>query len=90
MQITVGNLQKYPTGPMVEKFYSNLINGNGVEFTHCNLHLNPSAFDSMEITMSPSSLPGQKIIVESLCSKYAPNAIIRDSDLIDLVKMKES
>lgn len=84
-----GNPLKYPKGPMVERLYSNLINDKGVGFTYYDLHLNPTILGSMEITMSPSSLPGQRIIVESLCSKYAPNAFIRDSDLRDLVKMKE-
>ena len=84
-----GNPLKYPTGPMVERLYSNFINDKGIPFTYYDLHLNPTAFESMEITMSPSSLPGQRIIVESLCSQYAPKAIIRDSNLKDLVKLKE-
>ena len=83
-----GNPYKYPKGPMVEIFGSNLLNDKGVAFTHYDLHLNPAILDSIEITMSPSSLPGQRIIVESLCEKYARNAIIRDSGLRDLVKMK--
>ncbi len=83
-----GNPIKYPKGPMVERFWSNILNGTGVSFTYYDLHFNPSILDSIEITMSPSSLPGQRIIVESLCAKYAPNAIIRDSGLRELVKMK--
>lgn len=87
--IIPGNPLKYPNGPMVERLYSNLINDKGVAFTYYDLHLNPAILDSMEITMSPSFLPGQRIIVESLCLKYAPKAILRDSDLRDLVKMKD-
>ncbi len=87
--IIPGNPLKYSNGPMVERLYSDLINDKGVAFSYYDLHLNPAIIDSMEITMSPSSLPGQRIIVESLCSKYAPNAILRDSNLRDLVKMKD-
>lgn len=87
--ILPGNPYRDPAGPTAERILNDLLNERGVSFTHYDMHLKPAVLDSMEITMSPSSLPGHRIIVESLCSKFAPKAVVRDSDLTNLVKLKE-
>ena len=88
LMILKGNPYINPTDKAIDLMLANLVNEESVDFTYYDMHLSPSAFDNMEITMSPSSLPGQRIIVESLCTSFAPKAIVRDSDLRDLVKLK--
>lgn len=42
----------------------------------------------MEITLHPNANESDRVIVEALCAKYAPEAIIKESELTDRVKMK--
>ena len=59
-----------------------------LSFDDYYLHLNDSAFQNLEITLSPSATDAQRIIVESLIEKYAPNAQIKESSLGKLVRLK--
>lgn len=59
-----------------------------VPFNSYFMHLRDDVFDDLEILLSPMSSDGQKVIVENLCATYAPNAIVRESSLGPLVKMK--
>lgn len=52
------------------------------------MHLKDDIFDDMEIVLSPNCSESNRIIVESLCKQYAPNAKIFDSSLKNLVKLK--
>lgn len=52
------------------------------------MHLKDDIFDDMEIVLSPNCSDSNKIIVESLCKQYAPNAKVYDSTLKNLVKIK--
>lgn len=52
------------------------------------MHLKEDIFDDMEIVLSPNSSIADRIIVESLCEKYAPKAKILDSSLSNLVRLK--
>lgn len=56
--------------------------------SYYDMDLKESILNDMEIVLSPSINETQKILVESLCSKYAPNAIIKDSNLKTTVKLK--
>ena len=52
------------------------------------MHLNDVVFEDMEITLSPSATDAQRIIVECLKEKYAPQAHIKESGLGKLVRLK--
>ena len=57
-------------------------------FSHYDKELRDDAFDELEITLSPMATDSQRTIVEALCHQYAPNAVIRESDLYKKVKLK--
>ena len=52
------------------------------------LKLRSKSLDQMEITLHPNANESDRVIVEALCAKYAPEAIIKESELTDRVKMK--
>ena len=52
------------------------------------LYLKDEVFDYLEICLSPNISYAKKLIVEALRDKYAPNAIIKDSNLNGLTKLK--
>lgn len=53
-----------------------------------DMQLRDDIFDTMEITLSPNILESQKIIVDSLVRTYAPQAIIKESNLCSKVRLK--
>lgn len=57
-------------------------------FTDYYMHLKDSVLQNIEITLSPSATDAERIIVESLVEKYAPNATIKESSLGRLVRLK--
>lgn len=59
-----------------------------VPFNSYFMHLKDDVFENLEIVLSPMASEGQKVIVENLCAAFAPNAVIRESSLGSLVKMK--
>lgn len=59
-----------------------------VNFDRYYLHLKDDVFDDLVITLSPMATEGQKIIVEQLCSAFAPTAVIKESSLGNLIKLK--
>ena len=58
-----------------------------VGFTKYFMHLDDAVLNNIEITLSPNSTEGERIIVESLTQLYAPNATIKASSLGHLVKI---
>lgn len=52
------------------------------------LKLKPEALDNIEITLHPNASMSDKIIVASLCDRYAKNAVIKDSVLKDRVSLR--
>ena len=52
------------------------------------MHLKDNIFDDMEIVLSPNCSLSKRIIVESLCNEYAPNAKVLDSSLKNMVHLK--
>lgn len=59
----------------------NVIQNVPLSFSHYDMTLSEQAFNHLVITMSPLCDTAQKVIVESLCEKYAPNAKVVDSNL---------
>lgn len=57
-------------------------------FDYYDLQLKPSSLDNLIITLSPSATISQKIIVEALRDKFAPNAKVEESKLSRLIKIK--
>lgn len=57
-------------------------------FKYYDIALKDEALDTLEITLSPSATEAQKIIVQSLIEKYAPKAIIHDSSLSSIIRLK--
>ena len=53
------------------------------------MHLKDDIFDDMEIVLSPNSSISNRIIVESLCEKYAPKARILESALKNVVQISK-
>lgn len=60
---------------------STLYNGVELSIDSYYLELKQEVLDEMTITLNPTIKDAQKILVESLCAKYAPKATIRESDL---------
>ena len=56
--------------------------------SHYDMRLDETAFTSMEVLLSPNCNPSDEIIVDSLCTRYAPNAIVPNSSLIDCLRLK--
>lgn len=78
-----GQKADFPT-----KLVQSLVEGRPLPFYHYDLSLNDEAFSNMEIRLSPSITDSQRIIIQSLVDKYAPNARIVDSSLGKLVRLK--
>ena len=54
-------------------------------FPFYDLQLDDTAFDQMEITLSPKISAGNRLIVKSLIEKYNPSALISESSLLGLI-----
>ena len=65
-----------------------LMEGKELSFNYYDMQLKEEAINSMEITLSPSITEAQRIIVEALKDKYAPQAKILDSTLGKIVRLK--
>ncbi len=52
------------------------------------LKIKQESLNKMEITLHPNISDSDRVIVEALCSKYAPSATIKDSELTDKLRMK--
>jgi len=64
------------------RIIKDIINNKELGFSHYDMPLSAEAFDHLVITMSPLCSSAQRVIVESLCEKYAPKAKIVESLLI--------
>ena len=67
---------------------SSFHNSIPVPITEYYLKLKHGALDHIEITLHPNAITSDRVIVDALCTKYAQNAVIKDSELTDRVKMK--
>lgn len=73
---------------VVNEMITAIYNGEELPIDSCYLELKPEVLDDIIITMNPFISDAQKILVESLCEKYAPNAKIKESNLKHLVRLK--
>lgn len=67
---------------------NSLMQNKNLSFTHYDLHLKDDVISNMTITLSPSATEAQRIIVHALRDKYVPTAIIEESALGSLVRLK--
>ena len=63
-------------------------NNKSLPISEYFLKLKQDALNQMEITLHPNATESDRIIVESLCAKYAQGATIKDSELTDRVVLK--
>lgn len=56
--------------------------------SYYDLHLKEDIFDSLEVVLGPSCVESDRIIVDALCSKYAPKSVITSSALTESLRMK--
>ena len=52
------------------------------------LKLRQESLDNIEITLHPNATESDRVIVEALCAKYAQSAVIKSSELTDMVVLK--
>lgn len=65
-----------------------LLDNIQLPFEYYDLSLKNNAFDNLEITMNPEAMESQKIIIESMVEKYAPQAKIYESKLKNKIRLK--
>jgi len=53
-----------------------------VDTEFIDIPLDKSTFDEIEITLGPQITNSEKIIIETLCNQYAPNAKINSSQIL--------
>ena len=52
------------------------------------MRLKDDVFNNLEITLSPSATEPQRLIVQALIDKYAPNTTLKESALGKVVRLK--
>lgn len=74
---------------MRQRFGQSLMRiAKGIEpppFRFYDLEIEPRFFEEMEIVGSPQMTAGNRVILETLVEKYNPNAIIKNSELMNLI-----
>lgn len=65
-----------------------LLGNKSLPFTYYDMSLNKDALDKIEITLSPSASEAEKIIIQALVEKFAPNAQVNNSTLGTVVRLK--
>lgn len=65
-----------------------LLGNKSLPFHYYDMNIKDDAFESLEITLSPSATEPQKLIVQALIDKYAPKAKIKESSLGKVVRLK--
>ena len=92
LNIFPGNIMNHLSGTdpteNIRNMLSSLYSNQELPFAFYDKELRDDIFDKIEITLSPIATLSQKIIVEALCDKYAPNAVIKNSDLASKVRLK--
>lgn len=89
-------LYSLPMNPMLEGanpeissiVMQSLLGNKSLPFHYYDMRLKDDAFDNLEITLSPSATESQRLIVQALIDKYAPNASLKESALGKVVRLK--
>ena len=71
-----------------DSFLQRLKNNEGLDINCYFLNIDEDKFKEMEITLGPNVTEGDKIIVESLVSKYNPTAKVFNSCLHNKIRVK--
>ena len=86
----------FPCNPMLEGanpevssiVTQSLLGNKPLPFTYYDMQLKDEVLDKIEITLSPSASEAEKIIIQSLIDKYAPNAQVNNSTLGKVIRLK--
>nr|WP_314781199.1 DUF2971 domain-containing protein [uncultured Treponema sp.] len=71
---------------VIENITKALESGQGADINYYDMELNPKIFDEMTVTLGPLCSYSDKIMVEALIEKFAPNATIVNSKLTGTIK----
>lgn len=83
------NILKEGNNPEISTIFTNSILTNRLlPFSYYDMCLKDDAFETLEITLSPSATEAQKIIVQSLIEKYAPKSKVHPSSLGSIIRLK--
>lgn len=55
---------------------------------YVDLPVSPTAFDNLQVVLGPLAPASLRVIVESLCEKYAPNSVVKESILSGHIRGK--
>lgn len=91
LNLLPGNPMAYSLNDMnegLESMVTNLSNNKNLPFKYYDKELRDDIFEDLEITLNPMIDESQRIILNALCDKFAPNAIIKESDLKGKVYLK--
>lgn len=70
----------------VLKTANSIVCGTGVlPINYYDLHIDEKCFKEMEITPSPQMNSGYRVLLENLVEKYNPTAVIKESELKNLI-----
>lgn len=59
-----------------------------LSISYYDLNLKDDAIQSLEVVLGPSCGESERIIVDALCEKYAPNAVVKMSNLANQLRFK--
>ena len=71
-----------------QKISKSLLGNKSLPFHYYDMKLKDDVFDNLEITLSPSATESQRLIIQALIDKYAPNATLKESALGKVVRLK--
>lgn len=80
----IANYQSENLGKELGKLYAD----NAKRLNYFDLELKQEVIDSMEITLSPSATEGERVIIKALVDSFAPKAIVHESSLGSVVRLK--
>lgn len=89
-------LYSLPMNPMLDGgnpdissiIMQSLLGNKPLPFHYYDMSLKDDIFHNLEITLSPSATEAQKLIVQALIDKYAPDAKLKESALGKVVRLK--
>ena len=89
-------LYSLPMNPLLEGANSeissivvqSLLENKSLPFYYYDMRLKDDVFNNLEITLSPSATEPQRLIVQALIDKYAPNTTLKESALGKVVRLK--
>ncbi|MCR5189216.1 MAG: DUF2971 domain-containing protein [Treponema sp.] len=77
----VKTLDKLPVEKQSEELLNAIFEHKDIPIDAIYLDLNPEILNHIQILLGPKVNEGDRILVNLLCEKYAPNAVIKNSEL---------